>query len=885
MDVHSQRSSGRAVWPWLAVALALATVAWWLFRAYRLAPYSDPGLWYACGRDFTETFAHSKRAFGFPLLLNLALRMAGDYPAFLVNLPILLLLGLALALFARRLAGASVGDASRATFLCGAALFLFVAVNDRMLPYLVNPYRDPLSFLLMVTSALLLVRFRQDPARHPWDPAWAGAALAYAMCTRETSVLLLPVLFAYALLARRNQRDLPFARPLLLFLAAFAVVAVPFAMQNYLVTGNPVLPAQATKSQTFKGHLIPGVQLDFLGRTLPACLHLLRAHYGVGTIGLAALAVVCAGFRRGWREPVFGLLLPAIALYLLFYGSYVYPVERYLFVLDLFVVPLAALGVAALGDGLAGLAAPRLSPARLLSGIGIALCLATAALAGYRATREPPHFNLADMRRLATEVTGAMPADAVLVGDRPLGEFFRSFGLRQARVIDFLTPQVSIRHPGVGPSLDALHRQSPSLYFLNRRALARRVALREFDLAEERRFDADRFHLRPLLESSAFTLERIVPWTERHIACRAPVPHGGGATLLEVRTGRLSKWPRSYARLWAGDQLVSEHLPDYDSFFLVQLQPGTTELDVRLESDQPLASILDVRAQRADTRLALEFAGDAVLEHPTRLSDSFFTRPRMATDPFITADGALVLPTPTPAGECFLFCLDGRTALTSGDGPLPATLALPGIPPVTREWPGTGESRRLYLAAPAGAITQDETRIELRIGNENSRATYLLESASVSRARQAASLHIVLGEDADEPFLVYGFHRAERGDPPGRLTWRWTAPRAALWLPLAPDPRPVRLIVRCRDAVPSAYKAGAPRFRLNDRLLASTHEPARDPASKLLEFVFDIPAADWPDDAPVLEIEANGWVPAERGNSRDHRRLGIMLLDVEARRS
>ena len=55
--------------------------------------------------------------------------------------------------------------------------------------------------------------------------------------------------------------------------------------------------------------------------------------------------------------------------------------------------------------------------------------------------------------------------------------------------------------------------------------------------------------------------------------------------------------------------------------------------------------------------------------------------------------------------------------------------------------------------------------------------------------------------------------------------------------------------------------------------------------SKLLEFVFDIPAADWPDDAPVLEIEANGWVPAERGNSRDHRRLGIMLLDVEARRS
>ena len=127
-------------------------------------------------------------------------------------------------------------------------------------------------------------------------------------------------------------------------LAAFALglaaALVPFAVQTYLTTHQLVLPPQASlESQT-----VPGVHFD--RATFASTGHAAWGYYAKHEpwLLLLALAGVVAAARRRNRL-VLALVLPAAAMYVLFYSFYWTFVIRYFYVAVLFLVLAAGYGL------------------------------------------------------------------------------------------------------------------------------------------------------------------------------------------------------------------------------------------------------------------------------------------------------------------------------------------------------------------------------------------------------------------------------------------------------------------------------------------------------------------------------------------------------------
>ena len=69
----------------IGLLVVLAALAAQLVTAGSLMPYSDPANWFAFGRNFTEQFGDKRLAYGFPLLVAVAIQVVGPFYAFLIN--------------------------------------------------------------------------------------------------------------------------------------------------------------------------------------------------------------------------------------------------------------------------------------------------------------------------------------------------------------------------------------------------------------------------------------------------------------------------------------------------------------------------------------------------------------------------------------------------------------------------------------------------------------------------------------------------------------------------------------------------------------------------------------------------------------------------------
>lgn len=396
----------------------LAGFAAYLVRSYSLIGYSDPLKWYAFAREFTDSFGSARLAYGFPLFQAGAIALVGPLRGFLVNLPILVALCAVVYELGRRHAG---GKASTLVApLAGAgALSFWIGVDHGRLLQLVSPYRDPFSHSFLALSCVLLIAARQDRRR---AIAWAtgsGLCLAVAASARETAVLMLLPFALYAWVAKHADPELPVVRPLLGFGAALAAAGVPLLVQNYLVSGSPYVPGQMARWLDERGEFVPGIRFEHLGETLPAAVRFLAGHYG-GSVAWLALGLTAA-VRHRVAEVLF-LSLPALLLYLVFYGAYERVVERYFLVVDVFAAPIAGLGVAWAASGaLRAIADGRRR--KLATHAALLAALLPALVAPWlfgRATN--PRFQLAQVQELRRFLSTHIPEGSTVVGDRPLTE-------------------------------------------------------------------------------------------------------------------------------------------------------------------------------------------------------------------------------------------------------------------------------------------------------------------------------------------------------------------------------------------------------------------------------------------------------------------------------
>jgi len=154
----------KAVFHLLPAAVLLLSFVTFILRNWHIKAYSDPMAWINTAKAFPAILATSDLPLGYPAFLWIAMKLTGPYYVFLANLPVLALLMALIGMLAAQAARETEpADAGISVGILTAALLL--GFDPDLLVYMTNPYRDPLSYVLLVGSLLLLVRYGASPGR------------------------------------------------------------------------------------------------------------------------------------------------------------------------------------------------------------------------------------------------------------------------------------------------------------------------------------------------------------------------------------------------------------------------------------------------------------------------------------------------------------------------------------------------------------------------------------------------------------------------------------------------------------------------------------------------------------------------------------------------
>ncbi|MGE4605722.1 MAG: hypothetical protein AAEJ52_03160 [Myxococcota bacterium] len=482
-------NSSQYIVTFTGVVAVLSGFAALLVTSYGLVGFSDPAKWYLFARDFGSSFDSVGLAYGFPLLQAAAIAMVGPLYGFLVNVPLLVILAGLVYVFGRQqvddLDGSEAIYLSPALAGAGALSFLMV-VDWKTLLNLVNPYRDPLSHLLVLLACIGFVAWSRRKRDTPLGPVAVGCVLALAVASRETAVFMLGPIGLYAIASRDRHPGRLSARNAMMFGGALFLASVPLLIQNGLVSGNPVMPAQMAGGFEERHEFVPGIRFEQLSSTLPAVLHHLANQYGAA--GLLVLIGVGVSIRYRISVALY-LSLPAMLLHIGFYGAYARVVGRYLVIVDMFAAPLAGVGIA----WIAGLALRAVDDTRIRNRLtqgAIALAFLPGLVAPVSAMMSvKPRFQLEQARRLRADLIALLPPGAPVMGDRPFAEILQCFvGDRLA--VDHRTFEVS--------RLDAQLDRSGVAYVLKRNPVGDDIAPR-FDAAVLAVFPRALYQLDPFL--------------------------------------------------------------------------------------------------------------------------------------------------------------------------------------------------------------------------------------------------------------------------------------------------------------------------------------------------------------------------------------------------
>ncbi len=510
--------------PWAApLALLLAWIVF-VLRNHEIRAFSDPMNWLYYARHLGEQIRASRWPLGFPLFLRGALELTGPHAVFLVNLPVLIGVFWLSAGLAARAASPDRRNRWAAFTLALALLLLF---DPGLTLQLVNPFRDPLSFLLALGAVHLLGRHADTGGHGVARPLLAGGLLGLACCVRETSILLLAPVGVFAFWSWRADRRIRFWRDAGLFGLALAAGIAPLFVQSYLSTGHALAPPQSAIQAT----LVPGMHYE--GQSLRATVGVARDYYWK-TAGAACLLLPLASGLALFRRHRFaaGLLLPAVLVYAVFYAFYWTFVRRYFYVAALFAVPLTAWGISTLAGGL-----DRRWRRRARISLPAAVALAATLAAVIRllsAVPSAPRFQTAQARRLAADLASRVPADSLVFCRRPLCEMVRWFTPLRAFPAASLIADDAPAESALRAALEPYLRDPRPLFLLEMQGGKSRetdaALLARFGVLQETAaWPADRFHLRGLTGAETFRLfavERPMPPTPppadaAHAAARA----------------------------------------------------------------------------------------------------------------------------------------------------------------------------------------------------------------------------------------------------------------------------------------------------------------------------------------------------------------------------
>ncbi len=900
--------------PWAIGGGVLVCFLVLVLGSYTVKAHSDCHNWLIFARDFGREFTHSRWPWGFPLYLRGVLSLAGPYWVYLANLPVLLVLfavASAASLLFRR-------DGALRVPALWAVLSTWIVVlstDARSFVRYLNPYRDPLSYVLLLASVAVFVRSlaAAAPRRRGWGVVLSGVLLGLACSVREPSILMAGPMALYGILAWRAgrrrpaapapgaipDRPFPFWTTVLAFAAGMAVALVPLLVQTYLTTHQMLVPPQAS----LESSVVPGAHLKaevFRQVGGDAWAHFVC--YEPVLLILAAAGLLVAAVRRD--RFALAIVAPAAAVYFLFYSFYWTFVVRYFYVTLLLLALLAGHALATLVAALSRL--PR--HGRLVAWL---LLAAAAAASGSKILAERargPGHQVPEARAMATRWRAACPADtSVVYADRALCEW-----------LDWFTPWPSAplpAWPAPGETPPAALRQALEPRLARGETLVSAnwgtpgnhgsfdlpYLRRTFDLLPFDSFDTTPYHAGNYVYGTV-TLSRIAPWSTNRVSLDWPIPAAGPHGSAYWYMLDAGEWPpdadgtpASPATVTVDGTPLPRPIPHggawVDGAIPADGAPADAPRTVPavIEAAHPLPRDMILATGSLDTPMPLDFRRRAPFDHLWRWSGDVIpsgSAGEYATVVTGTADFLLPVPHPALAGAVV------EWEILSSD-------KAPGVRVPVSVWEG---DRRLASAEiPADRLIvrlgmllprdPDRDVRTLRLVVEPQPHPLYPEAAPLCVEIYQAILHrtpadwsirLDVAERGNEYLCLSGFHPAEGR---GESAYRWTSGPAeiAVYLPDTPPPAGVPVNLRLlwsAENIPSEVPgAGTLRVSWAGTPLDGQIAPAPDAPGLLLWQAPVPPALLSADTAHRITLDAPVWRPSDYG-SRDSRTLGVRLFRI-----
>lgn len=845
-----------------AVFLLLSFLVF-ILRNWHIKAYSDPMAWLLFAQSFRARLATTNLPLGFPAYLWLALKATGPYYVFLANLPVLaLLLALVGVLTSHAARETETPPIGKSIGLLAVALLL--GFDPDSLVYMTNPYRDPLSYVLLTGALALLARYVALPNERRWHLAVSGLLTGLAYCVREPSLLAVGPMFLLGVLHERKAGLASLLRSAGAFALGLAAGALPLLVQTFVIRRQVSISPYVASHDT----LLPGFHSVALPETLSKAASYFFMHMGGLGIALLLAGAALAVYRR--NRTLLGLLLLS-ALYALFYGFYWMFSKRYYYVVALTAIPLAAYGAYAALFCLGRLIRrpawiePAFRSLALL--ISLAAGLNLLATGGAHAPFRPPQA-----RRFVDTMHSAVPSNATLLCERPLADVIRTLaGLASVSPSGLRAESPELMESIVASSLQ----ENRPVFFMKTLAPDKAdpdetLIRRHFDLLPAAEFPSADYRLENFTWGNPVSLYRIQPWsrtqTEHALAIECP-------SILRLDVGQL--WDddtRTRAELFLNGQRVIEQVQNGINY--AALPPHTSRAAaIVLNSDRPVPSDLRPALLPLDEPIDLDFGAFSTQFHDAWLSPEFFQEP--AHNQFarrLNGHGSIRLPLPWREPMTVFAEVMARPADMAAGGSM--SIAIQNGEPVAVKLPAKAPYRGVLISF-AHDGSQDFRRLEMS-------GSFDLDRIYLHPARAIPVRELDVGSPADTPFLTEGFYARER--LPDGATVRWTAPSARVTLFLSKPAAGTELHVEYADSRPPAAPPANVTMTFNRQFLALRDEPHPAMAGRRI-LKASLPAGVVFTGENELVISCQGWNPGAVLNSPDTRELGLHVDSIRVRPS
>ncbi|OVE76441.1 hypothetical protein BVX97_00975 [bacterium E08(2017)] len=753
---------------------------------------------------------------------------------------------------------------SRSYISAATALLLFCILNVHRLPELANPLRDPMSFLMMLLSAMCIISFVQS-RRHSY--LWlvgAATTLAYSASCRETSIVIAVPLFIYAVYSKKQNQNLPFWKPLVIFAGFCLIAAIPLMIQNLKTTGNPFLPGQL---------VLRGTGAHFNSEVFrESSLITLRFIFNRYTILL--VPTIYYGFVSAIKKQAVSsaISLPAVVCFYLLYCM-VAPraIWRYLMVLDFFVLPLCAGGIihaASFITSKAHLPSQVRDKAPLIT---LVLLFLSCAMVGPLFCRvSEDRFSVKEAQKLQSSIMNIIPRDS--------RTYVEGKGFSQLINLCSELDVEDIHPEAIGELNETISAYDHDMYLLHQSEEMTRSIRREADLEHVAYLDMDEYKLGRILGGSDVSISRIIPWSSR-ISEKAIHINKPGRYIIKIDAGRLSKHDRTYARLTLDQTILTDNLNDYINYFTHELDAG--DANIKIESDSFIGNEFYIAAQPLSEPIKMNFSPDTVVGYNSMIKPE----PILSAQPHrmrFMNEASITIPTIDPDNKVFLvdiICSIKRKAMACKP-----RLSIRHETKTLFEEVIPEKNQRIQCVVLGKDVDNKSAKLDLDLDWQGN-GSYIItvHSVTISRITPPSRLKMVCGSDIAAPDIL-GVYQPERHPAGSKVAWMWTDGHAKAYLFPEAIKSNISITVSYFDkGRPDAVSAPSPVYLVNGKHIKEVSTSHKEfESQKLIEDTFTLPATLCPDGICLLEIKCRTWRPADVGAGNDKRRLGLMLYSIKA---